>query len=226
MDYVWYLFRFDGRINRARCWLALLIVICWMIFLSLVLFGGAHLFGATMPKQFDVGPNRVFDFIDPAAWRSLTANTTALFVQMVETPLFLWVYLATSVKRLHDRNKSGWWLLLFFALPGLYSQFGDRVDHWLGNWATMVFGLNAPGYQGTQPIRCRPAGADRHAARLGPAVRDRNGPEQSQCRLAEDCFPARRLLFATFGKQWALADSLQIGGTSPAPVWRVKPGHE
>jgi uncharacterized membrane protein YhaH (DUF805 family) len=143
MDYAWYLFRFDGRINRARCWLALLIVICWMIFLSLVLFGGAHLFGATMPEQFDVGPNRIFDFIDPAAWRSLTANTTALFVQMIETPLFLWVYLATSVKRLHDRNKSGWWLLLFFALPGLYNQFGDRVDHWLGNWAAMVFGLNA-----------------------------------------------------------------------------------
>ena len=22
MDYVWYLFRFDGRINRARCWLS------------------------------------------------------------------------------------------------------------------------------------------------------------------------------------------------------------
>ena len=33
MDYVWYLFRFDGRINRARCWLALLIMICWMLFL-------------------------------------------------------------------------------------------------------------------------------------------------------------------------------------------------
>src|SRR3954452_24180455 len=82
MDYAWYLFRFDGRINRARCWLALLIVICWMIFLSLVLFGGAHLFGATMPEQFDVGPNRIFDFIDPAAWRSLMANYTALFVQM------------------------------------------------------------------------------------------------------------------------------------------------
>ena len=50
MDYTWYLFRFDGRINRARCWLALLIVICWMIFLSLVLFGVAYLFGATMTR--------------------------------------------------------------------------------------------------------------------------------------------------------------------------------
>ena len=61
MDYVWYLFRFDGRINRARCWLAGLIIVCWMIFLSLVLFGVAYLFGATMPDQFNIGPNGIFD---------------------------------------------------------------------------------------------------------------------------------------------------------------------
>ena len=81
MDYAWYLFRFDGRINRARCWLALLIIICWMIFLSLVLFGVAYLFGATMPEQFNIGPNGIFVLIDPAAWRSLpSANLTNLFV--------------------------------------------------------------------------------------------------------------------------------------------------
>jgi len=128
MDYAWYLFRFDGRINRARCWLALLIIICWMIFLSLVLFGVAYLFGATMPEQFNIGPNGIFALIDPAAWRSLpSANLTNLFVQTVETPLFLWVYLATSVKRLHDRDKSGWWMVPFFAVPGLYNQFIDRL---------------------------------------------------------------------------------------------------
>ena len=27
MDWTWYLFRFDGRINRARLWQALLIVL-------------------------------------------------------------------------------------------------------------------------------------------------------------------------------------------------------
>jgi uncharacterized membrane protein YhaH (DUF805 family) len=109
-----------------------------------VLFGLAHLFGATMPAEFNVGPNLIFDFIDPANWRSLpTANYAALLIQAVETPLFLWVYTATSVKRLHDRNKSGWWLLLFFALPGMYSQFGNRVGDALGGWATLLFGLAA-----------------------------------------------------------------------------------
>jgi uncharacterized membrane protein YhaH (DUF805 family) len=116
MDYVWYLFRFDGRINRARCWLAGLIIVSWIIFLSLVLFGVAYLFGATMPDKLNFGPNEIFNIIDPRTWRSLSsANLTALFIQTVETPLFVWVYAATSVKRLHDRNKRGWWLMLFFA---------------------------------------------------------------------------------------------------------------
>jgi len=34
MDWTWYLFRFKGRINRAKYWLAALIIVCWMIFLS------------------------------------------------------------------------------------------------------------------------------------------------------------------------------------------------
>ena len=33
--------------------------------------------------------------------------------------------------------------MLFFALPGLYSQFGDRLGDWLGDWAAMLFGLSA-----------------------------------------------------------------------------------
>ena len=41
--------------------------------------------------------------------------------------LFLWVYFATSVKRLHDRDKSGWWMVPFFVVPGLYNQFADRL---------------------------------------------------------------------------------------------------
>ena len=128
MDYVWYLFRFDGRINRARYWQAALIIICWMIFLGLLLLGVAYLLGATMPKSFNFGPSRIFNIIDPESWQSLSsANPTALFIQIVETPLFLWVYLATSIKRLHDRDKSGWWIVPFCMLPSLVRQFDDRL---------------------------------------------------------------------------------------------------
>jgi hypothetical protein len=45
MDWVWYLFRFEGRINRAKLWLAALIMICWMIFLGMLIAGLAALLG-------------------------------------------------------------------------------------------------------------------------------------------------------------------------------------
>jgi uncharacterized membrane protein YhaH (DUF805 family) len=35
--------------------------------------------------------------------------------------------LRDSIKRLHDRDKSGWWMVPFFAVPGLYNQFADRL---------------------------------------------------------------------------------------------------
>ena len=40
MDFLWYLFSFDGRINRAKFWLAALIILCWMIFLAILTVAG------------------------------------------------------------------------------------------------------------------------------------------------------------------------------------------
>lgn len=31
---------------------------------------------------------------------------------------------ALAIKRLHDRNKSGWWLLVFYLLPGVIDNIG------------------------------------------------------------------------------------------------------
>jgi uncharacterized membrane protein YhaH (DUF805 family) len=181
MDYAWYLFSFEGRINRAKCWLAGLIIISWMIFLAILLLAIAHLFGATMPDKLNFSPNLIFNILDPKAWRSLSStNLMALFIQTVGTPLFLWVYLATAVKRLHDRNKSGWWIVLFFVLPCLSSQFGARLEDWLGDstfamllsWNAFVFsvwgfiemyclkgttGTNRFGADPLAPIDTRPA---------------------------------------------------------------------
>ena len=54
MDWVWFLFSFEGRINRAKYWLAGLVILCWMIFfvflfvvLSAALGGRLVLPGAT-----------------------------------------------------------------------------------------------------------------------------------------------------------------------------------
>ena len=208
MDYVWYLFRFDGRINRARCWLAGLIIIAWMIFLGLLLLGIAHLFGATMPGYLNVGPNEIFNVLDPQAWRSLSsANVTGLLIQTVITPLALWVYLATSVKRLHDRNKSGWWILLFFVLPCLYSQFGARLEDWFGDsYFAMLPSLNAFvfGVWGFVEMYCRKGttGTNRFGADpLAPIDTRPAWDQQSEVEMV----PHK---------------------AGPPPVWRVKPGYE
>jgi uncharacterized membrane protein YhaH (DUF805 family) len=142
MDYVWFLFRFEGRINRAKYWLAGLIIICWMIFLGALVLGIGNLTGITSLKSFGFGVDDIFGIVDPASFRALaSADPFRLCFKAIGVPLFVWVYLATSVKRLHDRDKSGWWMIPFFVIPGLLNQFADRLPD--DSYAIMVLGLIA-----------------------------------------------------------------------------------
>jgi uncharacterized membrane protein YhaH (DUF805 family) len=126
MDWTWYLFRFEGRINRVKFWLAGLIIVCWMIFIGLMIVVAGYLFGGPTSFHFDI--DDIFGVVDPASYRSLSrANLVPVLVHGIGTALFMWVYLAASVKRLHDRDKSGWWMVPFFVVPGLYFQFADRL---------------------------------------------------------------------------------------------------
>lgn len=138
MDYQRFLFRFDGRINRAKYWLAALIILCWMVFVLVLLAVFGNTFGiADRGYAFDIfGISASFQFTDHDP-----ASKTTLFPQMVTIPMtvvFAWVYAATSIKRLHDRNKSGWWIVPFVVAPGLFGRF----EGWLGDSsAATVLGL-------------------------------------------------------------------------------------
>src|SRR3954451_22566887 len=74
MDYFWYLFRFDGRINRARYWQALLMVIgigvFWIMFFGLLTMGAAGMLGATGPINFSLGIEEIQKLFDPAFYRT------------------------------------------------------------------------------------------------------------------------------------------------------------
>jgi uncharacterized membrane protein YhaH (DUF805 family) len=133
VDYQRFLLLFEGRISCARYWLAVLIILCSMVFALLSLAIISAFFGiATGPLTIDiVGISASFD-LDPD-----TAVKAALFPQVVIVPmtlLFAWFYVAASIKRLHDRNKSGWWMIPFAGATGLYGQFGG----WLGGAAFFV----------------------------------------------------------------------------------------
>ena len=126
MDYAWCLFSFEGRINRAKFWLAMLNMLCLMMLLALSIITVGKLFGG--PSSFSFRVEDIFGALDPESYRSL--STTGLgpaVIKAIGTPLFLSIYLATSIKRLHDRNKSAWWMMLFFLFPGLFDQFADRL---------------------------------------------------------------------------------------------------
>jgi uncharacterized membrane protein YhaH (DUF805 family) len=126
MDWTWYLFRFDGRINRAKLWLAGVVLLGLMMSVGLVIIAIHSLFGGT--ASFHFGAKDLFKLVDPDAYRSLTlADLPRLLIKLFGTSLLMWVYFATSIKRLHDRDKSGWWMVPFFAVPGLYNQFADRL---------------------------------------------------------------------------------------------------
>src|ERR1700720_98915 len=45
MDWTWFLFSFKGRINRAKYWLAGLIILCLMLFVLTLLAGIGKAFG-------------------------------------------------------------------------------------------------------------------------------------------------------------------------------------
>jgi uncharacterized membrane protein YhaH (DUF805 family) len=81
------LFGFSGRINRAKFWLAALIYVVF--------------FGAV------IGITR-------AVSSSLNAMLAAALIAYI--PLIV-SGIAVGIRRLHDRNKSGWWLLVFYVGP-------------------------------------------------------------------------------------------------------------
>jgi len=108
MDWKNYLFSFQGRINRAKIWLYVLIVIGAEI-LYFTLFW--LLIGAS-------GMGLLTGLASPGA---AVAGGVSGILAIVLSFLFLiaaiWTGFAVAVKRLHDRNKSGWWLVVFYVAP-------------------------------------------------------------------------------------------------------------
>lgn len=131
MDWSWYLLRFDGRINRALLWQALLIVALLASLLDLInqaihVLNGPGAFKFSFDFDFDFALGDVFGAVDPRAYRSLaSADRAPLILKVLGTSLFFWIYLATAIKRLHDRDRSGWWIVPFVFLPRLLFRSSD-----------------------------------------------------------------------------------------------------
>ncbi|HTT96897.1 MAG TPA: DUF805 domain-containing protein [Rhizomicrobium sp.] len=106
MNWGSYLFSFHGRINRAKLWLFILIVIGIEI-VYFTLF--SILFGGSLVAMLKGGPAGL---MAGGASMGLGAILTCVVILAV-----IFASVAVTVKRLHDRNKSAWWLIVFWLIP-------------------------------------------------------------------------------------------------------------
>lgn len=120
-----YLFGFKGRINRAKVWLYLLIAI-----------GLGCVMGIVAVIGFDVTPT-IQSIIDQVHanpgdldWSKVVhpvmrgpVSYVAVVILIALYVVGLWINLAVYAKRLHDRNRTAWWLLAYVGLPGLLDTY-------------------------------------------------------------------------------------------------------
>jgi uncharacterized membrane protein YhaH (DUF805 family) len=93
------LFGFSGRINRAKYWAAL-----GIYFAIVVIF---------------VVSGMVLSTVSEAALIALMIGAFIVYIPILISSV------AVGIKRLHDRDKNGWWLLIFYLLPGVLSAIGE-----------------------------------------------------------------------------------------------------
>ncbi|RYG03228.1 MAG: DUF805 domain-containing protein [Caulobacteraceae bacterium] len=90
MAYVRKLFSVKGRIRRLDYWVANILLFGVMIAVAQGLAHWQHV-----------------DLDDKSDIRAVT-------IQFIAAMVVVWPNMATGIKRLHDRNQSGWWILLSF----------------------------------------------------------------------------------------------------------------
>ena len=212
MDWTSYLFGFDGRINRARYWMAGVIILCWMICLALLMILPiGYFFGSPVNISFSI--DNLLVIFDPAALRAKSPSDMAVIVvNVLSMPVFLWVCVATSVQRLHDRDKSGCWLIPFFVVPSLYGRLEQYLpdSYWVLPLALTAFVLSVWGAIELLFLR-----GTKRANRYGP---DPLGKEQMRARHAR----ARQRATPPWDQQSEIEMVPHKAG--PPPLWRVKPG--
>src|SRR5580692_3520574 len=92
------MFGASGRINRATYWR------------SLVVFGVAGLFAGVL-------------LLTAASRAALLFIVTVVVVFL---PWLMWGF-AIHTERLHDRNRSAWWLVTFYLVPGMLGHFAKMA---------------------------------------------------------------------------------------------------
>ncbi|MGQ4274767.1 DUF805 domain-containing protein [Terrihabitans sp. B22-R8] len=115
MDWQTQFLSFKGRMARGRYWVTTLLLTVLIVAIVLAASFVPWLMGTTV------------------------SDDTLLLVFVVLSLFAVYPLLAISVKRLHDRNKSGWWLAAMYVPPMLAEiSLGESAE---SNFIGLVFGL-------------------------------------------------------------------------------------
>jgi uncharacterized membrane protein YhaH (DUF805 family) len=95
-----FLFSFRGRFNRAKYWQFVLVYVLAVVAVAAIAI----------------------------ALAPIGVVASGLFIALAALILIIPMLVATfavGAKRLHDRNKSGWWMVVFFIVPGVLSMVAE-----------------------------------------------------------------------------------------------------
>lgn len=108
MNWTAFLFSARGRLNRGKYWLTAIVYLAvWAVFLVVAFVA----LGNNIENAFD------FAGVGLLLW--VTAGILTL--------LMTWSSIAVGIKRLHDREKSGWWMLVFLLGPTVLNGLGQST---------------------------------------------------------------------------------------------------
>jgi uncharacterized membrane protein YhaH (DUF805 family) len=109
MSLLTFLFSVHGRMNRGPFWAVRIAQVLGWIACILFIYVFVHSYRGTPPGN---------------EWYMLAVG----FAAIVICALMIWSDVAISAKRLHDHDKSAWWLLLVYS-SGVLIALATAVDH-------------------------------------------------------------------------------------------------
>src|ERR1700680_1502181 len=119
-------FSFGGRVGRQRYWIStLLYSLAWLLGAMMLIALAALNYN---PPDDTITNVTIFGFV-------LLGIATTVFVVVIVTGLA-----SSGVRRLHDRGKTGYWLLLYYLLPSMMSKNAGVDTVGLASWL-LIFGI-------------------------------------------------------------------------------------
>ena len=119
------LFGFSGRINRGKYWLAVVLwLVFWAIALPVCLLAGFYILGTNLVDgELPSGSDWLEKLVH------MTLDYVVLFIIFLTLVSVSWISaFAIGIKRLHDRNKNGWLIVLFYVAPSILAGIANTSE--------------------------------------------------------------------------------------------------